>query len=169
MPSFGISPDRLVAERLAAPARKHHVRRYGGGRVDAKPPRLLQDLNRSAAQRYTVLACGLHPRGRNRPNHRIQVDLLPCRQPHLSRTFAERVAVSTRNSKASFTPAQAVEAHTAATAPATSPCGSARRCSVGTGRFGNAAAIARRRSRPTSTRFSDGGAWMRGTSRPSCR
>ena len=37
---------------------------------------------------------------------------------------------------------RAVEAHTAATAPATSACGSARRCSVGTGRFGRAAVTA---------------------------
>ena len=51
-------PTETGRGALCRAGSEHHVGRCGGGRVDAKPPRLLQYLDRSAAQRYTVLACG---------------------------------------------------------------------------------------------------------------
>ena len=59
-----------------------------------------------------------------------------------SRTSADRAAVSTWNSNASFAPAHPREAWTAAIAPATSRYGSAGMWRTFTGRFGSAAPMA---------------------------
>ena len=104
--------ERLVRQGSAARAGEHER-----AVAIAQRPRRAENLHRTPAERDPVLPFRLHPRRRDGPHVVGQVHLGP-----------QRPAVSTRNSNASLRAGIARDPRTAATAAATSRCGSARIC-----------------------------------------